>query len=408
MDGRGGTRVTVAPANEPIRAVTLGQGEVVFLDQTKLPGKIEYLRAGSVEAVARAIETMVVRGAPAIGISAAFGLALHADLAVGLSAAAATAAATATAATARPAPIPLTTEAFLAGFEAAAARLARTRPTAVNLFWAIDRMTRVARENLAGVGATGGAASPGASGAPAGPLVPGWLAAVRDRLRAEASEIAAEDERANRRMGRYGQELLPGKCRVLTHCNAGALATGGYGTALGVIRAAVEAGKDISVFVDETRPLWQGARLTAWEMVQEGIPATLITDNMAGWFMSQGLVDAAIVGADRIAVNGDVANKIGTYSVAVLAGAHGIPFYVAAPRSTIDLEAKSGRDIVIEERGADEVRRPYGLELAPPGIMVANPAFDVTPARLITAIITEAGVARPPYEDSLAALMRAG
>jgi methylthioribose-1-phosphate isomerase len=354
---------------------------------------------------------MVVRGAPAIGISAAFGLALHADLAVGLSPTAATAAA------ARPAPIPLTPEAFLADFEAAAARLARTRPTAVNLFWAIDRMTRVARENLAGVGgkggvggvgAAGGAASPGASGAPAGPLVPGWLAAVRDRLRAEASEIAAEDERANRRMGRYGQELLPGKCRILTHCNAGALATGGYGTALGVIRAAVEAGKDISVFVDETRPLWQGARLTAWEMVQEGIPATLITDNMAGWFMSQGLVDAAIVGADRIAVNGDVANKIGTYSVAVLAGAHGIPFYVAAPRSTIDLEAKSGRDIVIEERAADEVRRPYGLELAPPGIMVANPAFDVTPARLITAIITEAGVARPPYEDSLAALMRAG
>jgi methylthioribose-1-phosphate isomerase len=380
--------------------VTLGQGEVVFIDQTKLPSKIEFLRAASVEAVARAIETMVVRGAPAIGISAAFGLALYADLAV------------------REASTPPAPEAFLADFEAAAARLARTRPTAVNLFWAINRMTRVARESLHHVDRAGGQApgvdraggqTPGASGgAPAGPLVPGWLAAVRDRLRAEASEIAAEDERANRRMGRYGQELLPGKCSILTHCNAGALATGGYGTALGVIRAAVEAGKDISVFVDETRPLWQGARLTAWEMVQEGIPATLITDNMAGWFMSQGLVDVAIVGADRIAANGDVANKIGTYSVAVLAGAHGIPFYVAAPRSTIDLEAKSGRDIVIEERAADEIRRPYGLELAPPGIKVANPAFDVTPARLITAIITEAGVARPPYEDSLAAQPEAG
>ncbi len=389
-----------APASEPIRAVTLGQGEVVFIDQTKLPGKIEFLRAASVEAVARAIETMVVRGAPAIGISAAFGLALYADLAV------------------REASAPLAPEAFLADFEAAAARLARTRPTAVNLFWAINRMTGVARESLHHVDQAGGQA-PSANragpqtpdvigGAPAGPLVPGWLAAVRDRLRAEAAEIAAEDERANRRMGRYGQELLPGKCSILTHCNAGALATGGYGTALGVIRAAVEAGKDISVFVDETRPLWQGARLTAWEMVQEGIPATLITDNMAGWFMSQGLVDAAIVGADRIAANGDVANKIGTYSVAVLAGAHGIPFYVAAPRSTIDLEAKSGRDIVIEERAADEIRRPYGLELAPPGIKVANPAFDVTPARLITAIITEAGVARPPYEDSLATQLQAG
>jgi methylthioribose-1-phosphate isomerase len=384
----GGTGPAGNPERTAVRAVTLGAGEVVFLDQTKLPGKVEFLRANSVEAVARAIETMVVRGAPAIGISAAFGLALYADLAVADSS--------------RGGPQP-TPETFLEGFQAASTRLAKTRPTAVNLFWALACMSRTARDALA---ASVRSSGPGA--ASTGSLAPGWLTAVRDRLRAEAVEIAAEDERANRRMGQYGQELLPGKCRILTHCNAGALATGGYGTALGVIRAAVEAGKDISVFVDETRPLWQGARLTAWEMVQERIPATLITDNMAGWFMSQGLIDVVIVGADRIAANGDVANKIGTYSVAVLAGAHGIPFYVAAPRSTIDLKTESGRDIVIEQRAADEVRRPYGLELAPMGIEVANPAFDVTPARLIAAIITEAGVARPPYGTSLAAQMAAG
>jgi methylthioribose-1-phosphate isomerase len=368
--------------------VRLAEGEVVFLDQTKLPGKIEFLAARSVEEVARAIETMVVRGAPAIGIAAAFGLALQADLAVGPATVGAGAAS----------PAVLTPEAFLAGFAAAAERLARTRPTAVNLFWAIDRMKRVAREAVPGGPAPAGAGL-------TGPYAPGWLTVARDRLRAEALEIAAADERANREIGRFGQELLPGKCRILTHCNAGALATGGYGTALGIIRAAVEAGKDISVLVDETRPLWQGARLTAWEMLQEGIPATLITDSMAGWFMSQGQVDAVIVGADRIAANGDTANKIGTYSVAVLAAAHGIPFYVAAPRSTIDVRTSNGRDIVIEQRAAEEVSRPYGLEVAPPGVGVANPAFDVTPARLIAAIVTEAGVARPPFERSLAELL---
>jgi methylthioribose-1-phosphate isomerase len=367
------------PGRGSVRAVRLGEGEVVFLDQTKLPGKIEFLAARSVEEVARAIETMVVRGAPAIGIAAAFGLALHAELATGQ----------AVAGPGTASPTLLTPQAFLVGFDAAAERLTRTRPTAVNLFWAIDRMKRVAREAVA----------------PDGPHVPGWPAAVRDRLRAEALEIAAADERANREMGRFGQELLPGKCRILTHCNAGALATGGYGTALGIIRAAVEAGKDVSVLVDETRPLWQGARLTAWEMLQEGIPATLITDNMAGWFMSLGQVDAVIVGADRIAANGDTANKIGTYSVAVLAAAHGIPFYVAAPRSTIDVRTSNGREIIIEQRAAEEVSRPYGLEVAPSGVVVANPAFDVTPARLIAAIVTEAGVARPPFDLSLAGLL---
>jgi methylthioribose-1-phosphate isomerase len=199
----------------------------------------------------------------------------------------------------------------------------------------------------------------------------------------------------------YGQALLPRKCRVLTHCNAGALATGGYGTALGIIRAAREAGKEVSVLVDETRPLWQGARLTAWELMQEGIPATLITDSMAGWFMSRGEVDVVIFGADRIAANGDVANKIGSYSLAVLARAHGLPCYSAAPLSTVDLDTKTGADIVIEERSPEEVTRPYGLLVAPPGVAAANPAFDVTPARLITAIVTDAGVAWPPYERSL-------
>jgi len=346
--------------------VTLGDREVVFLDQTKLPAKVEFLRARSVEEVARAIETMVVRGAPAIGIAAAFGLALHAEVTE-----------------------VFTPAAFLAGLDEAAARLARTRPTAVNLFWALDRMKRAARRILEGAAGD-------------------WRDAVRTGLRREAAAIAEADYEANRRLGRFGQGLLPGQCRVLTHCNAGALATGGYGTALGIIRAAVEAGKDVEVLVDETRPLWQGARLTAWELLEEGIPATLITDNMAGWFMSRGDVDAVIVGADRIAANGDTANKIGTYSLAVLAHAHGLPFYVAAPLSTIDLGTATGQDIVIEERAADEVARPYGLDVAPPGVKVSNPAFDVTPARLITAIVTEAGVARPPYDRSLAAMVRKG
>jgi len=357
-----------ARGRDHVRAMEFRGREIVFIDQTRLPTKIAHVRAASVEDVARAIETMVVRGAPAIGIAAAYGLALH----VALSEA-------------------RTPAEFLEDFDSAAERLARTRPTAVNLFWAIEAMKETAREAVAAVG---------------DPPAADWLDTVRSRLRSRAGEIAGADERGNRRLAWHGQELLPDRCRVLTHCNAGALATGGYGTALGIIRAAVEARKDISVFVDETRPLWQGARLTAWEMVQEGIPATLITDNMAGYFMSRGEVDAVIFGADRIAANGDVANKIGSYSLAVLADAHGIPCYCAAPRSTIDLGTRTGADIVIEERDPDEVRRPYGLEVAPAGIAVANPAFDVTPARLITAIVTEAGVARPPYDESLAELCR--
>jgi methylthioribose-1-phosphate isomerase len=363
---------TAAEGRDRVRAMEFGGRELVFLDQTKLPARVDYVRALSVEDVARAIETMVVRGAPAIGIAAAFGLALYAALSEAA-----------------------TPEEFLRGFDTATERLARTRPTAVNLFWALERMRGVARETLAG---QSGPAQPSAR----------WLEEVREKLRAEALEIAGADERGNRRLSWYGQELLPQKCRVLTHCNAGALATGGYGTALGIVRAAAEAGKDISVFVDETRPLWQGARLTAWELLQEGIPATLITDNMAGYFMGRGEVDVVIFGADRIAANGDVANKIGSYSVAVLAHAHGIPVYSAAPLSTIDLATKSGADIIIEERAPEEVTRPYGLEVAPAGITVANPAFDVTPARYISAIVTDAGVARPPYEASLRELFRQG
>lgn len=362
-----GSDQAAACGRDKVRAMEFGDREIVFIDQTKLPGRLEKVRAISVEDVARAIEDLVVRGAPAIGIAAAYGLALHADLAE-----------------------ERTPESFLAGFERAAERLARTRPTAVNLFWAIDRMRRVARESV-GLAVTD----------PAGPSGDAWLGRVRDALRHEASEIAEADERGNRRLAWYGQALLPDKCRVLTHCNAGALATGGYGTALGIIRAAVEAGKEISVLVDETRPLWQGARLTAWEMVQEGIPATLITDNMAGHFMSRGEVDVVIFGADRIAANGDVANKIGSYSVAILAHHHRIPCYSAAPLSTVDLGTPTGGDIVIEERHRDEVSRPYGLEIAPAGIKVANPAFDVTPNRYLTAIVTDHGVARPPFERTL-------
>ena len=288
--------------------------------------------------VAEAIRDMVVRGAPAIGVAAAFGMAL----------------------------------AFRLGrdLRAAGDLLKRSRPTAVNLAWAVDRMLRA-----------NGALS-------------------------EAEAILREDVEANMRMGRYGAELLGSSATVLTHCNAGALATGGYGTALGVIRAAVEAGKRIAVFAGETRPYLQGARLTAWELQKDGIDVTLITDNMSGHFFQQGTFDAVIVGADRIAANGDAANKIGTYTVAVLANVHGIPFYVAAPVSTIDIECPSGAAIPIEERSADEVVRAFGKRIAPEGIAVRHPAFDVTPAKLITAIITERGVLRPPYSESIAKAVR--
>ena len=288
--------------------------------------------------VADAIRDMVVRGAPAIGVSAAFGMAL----------------------------------AFRLGRDLPAAGdlLKRSRPTAVNLAWAVERMLRA-----------GGAL-------------------------AEAEAILREDVEANMRMGRYGAELLGQSATVLTHCNAGALATAGYGTALGVIRAAVEAGKRIAVFADETRPYLQGARLTAWELQQDGIDVTLITDNMSGHFFQQGKFDAVIVGADRIAANGDTANKIGTYTVAVLANVHDVPFYVAAPVSTIDIHCPSGASIPIEERSADEVVHAFGKRIAPEGIAVRHPAFDVTPAKLITAIITERGVLRPPYPESIAKAVR--
>jgi methylthioribose-1-phosphate isomerase len=267
---------------------------------------------------------------------------------------------------------------FLAGVEKIADHLSSTRPTAVNLNWALERMMARLRSAMPGK--------------------PEDLIRVMAR---EADSIYREDLEGNRRMGRFGQELIPDGARILTHCNAGALATAGYGTALGVIRAAREAGKKVSVYAGETRPLLQGARLTAWEMVQEGIPVTLITDNMAGYLMAVGKVDLVVVGADRIAANGDVANKIGTYGVAVLAREHGLPFYVAAPFSTVDMSLETGDGIPIEERSPGEVTHIGGQRLAPEGAGVWNPAFDVTPARLITAIITDRGVVRPPYEKTL-------
>ena len=326
-----------------------------LLDQTKLPSEIVYLKCREHGDVADAIKRLAVRGAPAIGAAAAYGLVLAA-----LNAGA------------------CPREEFLARVRQGAAELAATRPTAVNLCWAIDRLlARLSALEAAGVDAMSAA------------------------LYEEACAIYREDVAGNRRMGEYGQELIPDGARILTHCNAGALATAGYGTALGVIRAAHERGKNVSVFADETRPLLQGARLTAWEMLQEGIPVTLITDNMAGHLMAMKKVDLVIVGADRVAANGDAANKIGTYSVAVLAREHGLPFYVAAPFSTVDFSLQSGAAIPIEERDHSEVTHLAGQAVAPEGVRVWNPAFDVTPSRLIAAIITDHGVARPPYEETL-------
>jgi methylthioribose-1-phosphate isomerase len=299
---------------------------------------------------------MRVRGAPAIGVTAAYGVALAALELQHL-------------------PIAK----FRGGLAEAVLELGATRPTAVNLFWALARMQAVAEAAHTVDAAVSG-------------------------LIEEARAIHSEDVEANRRMGRYGADLVPDGATVLTHCNAGALATAGYGTALGVVRAAHEAGKQVSVFADETRPLLQGARLTAWELQRDGIPTTLIADTMAGHFMSRGEITCAIVGADRVAANGDVANKIGTYQVAVLANAHAIPFYVAAPWSTVDLNTPDGSRITIEERDGDEVTSFGARRTAPEGIAVRNPAFDVTPARYVTAIITDRGVAQAPYAESLAAL----
>ena len=337
---------------------------VRMIDQTKLPREEVYLTCRDYREMAEAIRSMVIRGAPAIGVAAAMGVALGVKNS------------------------PATTVAELrAEFEVIAETISRTRPTAVNLFWAVDRMRRVFEELLAG------------------PLPDAEkLAAVKSRLVEEAQGVLAEDVAINRAMGRHGAALLPDAGTVLTHCNAGALATGGYGTALGVIRAAVAAGKKLQVFADETRPFLQGARLTAWELMQDGIPVTLITDNMAGHFMKQGEIKAVIVGADRIAANGDVANKIGTYSVAVLAQVHGIPFYVAAPISTLDLRLASGDQIPIEERSSAEVTQLAGISIAPANVVARHPAFDVTPHRYVTAIVTERGVARPPFTESLRTL----
>jgi methylthioribose-1-phosphate isomerase len=334
-------------------------GVLELLDQRVLPDRQVYLSFDSARGVAAAIRDMVVRGAPAIGCAAAYGLALEALRL-------------------RDAP----RRAFDEGLMRAAALLRASRPTAVNLAWALERMRRRLIESS--------------------PNAPPACAAI---LLAEAHAIAREDVELNRAMGRHGAALLADGARVLTHCNAGALATAGHGTALGVIRSARDAGKRVQVFADETRPFLQGARLTAWELRQDGIPVTLIADNAAGFLMSRGRIDAAIVGADRVAANGDVANKIGTYQVAVLARRHGLPFYVACPSSTIDLSAASGDDIPIEERGADEVKGYGDKRWAPEDVDVANPVFDVTPAELVTALVTEHGVVPAPDAAKIAALM---
>ena len=333
---------------------------VRFIDQTKLPLEESYVLATSYQQVADVIVTMVVRGAPAIGVSAAMGIALGAKQTTAAS-----------------------TDDFAPEFDRICALLAGTRPTAVNLFWAIDRMKGLFT-NLRAAGAE--------------------LPAIQQALLAEALAMYDEDIAACKAMGAYGAELMPDEGTVLTHCNAGALATCGYGTALGVIRGAVERGKRIHVYADETRPFLQGARLTAWELMADGIPTTVLCDNMAASLMRQGRIQAVVVGADRIAANGDVANKIGTYGVAVLAKEHGIPFYVAAPWSTIDRGTLTGDSIPIEERAAVEVTHHGGKRLTPHGVGICNPAFDVTPARYVTAIITERGVLRAPYWESLQAM----
>jgi len=329
-------------------------GKVGLIDQTLLPTEEKYIELTTVSEVAEAIKTMKVRGAPAIGVTAALGLALSAT-------------------------VPLsTTEELLEEVKKAAKTLGATRPTAVNLFWAIKKMLEIAETNVT--------------------KTPGEF---RDSLILKATAIQQEDIERNKRLGNFGATLIEDGDSVLTHCNAGALACAGFGTAIGVLESAWNQGKKIHVFVDETRPLLQGARLTAWELTKAGIPMTLITDNMAGHFMQQGRIDKVIVGADRIAANGDTANKIGTYSIAVLAHAHDIPFYVAAPSSTIDPDISKGSDIQIEERSTDEITEVGGVQLAPVGTQAANPAFDVTPNRLIAAIITETGVIKPPYDENL-------
>jgi len=334
-----------------LETVQWTDGAAIMIDQTRLPLEEKFVTCRTYQEMAAAIRDMVVRGAPAIGVAAAMGVALG---------------------VLEGAPIDVICD-----------TLAKTRPTAVNLFWAIERMKRL-YVSLRG--------QPRSE--------------ICRRMVEEAQLVREEDIAICRALGRNGAALVPDGKTVLTHCNAGALATAGYGTALGVIRAAVEAGKRIDVFADETRPFLQGARLTVWELQQDNIPATLITDNMAGYFLKSGRIGCVVVGADRIAANGDVANKIGTYSVAVLAKENGVPFYVAAPISTLDLTLGSGDSIPIEQRAAAEVTHVYGMQIAPTGTEVQNPAFDVTPARYVSAIITERGVARAPYEASLSVLIK--
>ena len=330
---------------------------IVMIDQRKLPAVEVYVRCKTAAEVARAIKTMVIRGAPAIGVAAAFGIAL------GMRKSAATG-----------------TQKFAAEFYKTCELMAATRPTAVNLFWAIERMKR----------SFGAAAAAGES-----------VEQIKDRLDREADAIHDEDVASCRAMGAFGAEVVPSTAVILTHCNAGALATAGYGTALGVIRGAVAQGKHVTVLADETRPFLQGARLTAWELLRDGIETTVITDNMAGAIMRTGRVDLVVVGADRIAANGDTANKIGTYTVAILAREHRIPFYVAAPLSTIDLNTADGTQIPIEERSAREVTHIRGHQLTPADALIRNPAFDVTPHQLIAGIITERGIFRAPFHESL-------
>jgi len=322
---------------------------VVMIDQTRLPREQVFVTCKTYEEVADAIRRMVIRGAPAIGVAAAMGVALGVRQG--------------------------------ADFETICETLGSTRPTAVNLFWAIERMKKL-HESLQGA----------------------TQEDVAAKMAEEAQQIREDDIAICKAIGQHGAELVPDGKAVLTHCNAGALATAGYGTALGVIRAAIASGKKIEVFADETRPFLQGARLTAWELQQDGIPTTLITDNMAGYFLRSGRIGCVVVGADRIAANGDVANKIGTYSVAVLAKENNVPFYVAAPISTFDLSIPTGNSIPIEERSPEEVTHLGGVQIAPDGIHAENPAFDVTPHRYITAIICEKGVARRPYDASLGKL----
>ena len=342
-----------------IKTLEWTEAGVRFIDQTKLPTEEVYVTCKDYKEVANAIRTMIVRGAPAIGVAAAMGVAIGAQRSK------------ATTATELERQLDVVCNA-----------IAETRPTAVNLFWAIRRMREKFDELRS---------------------LP--VERIKTELVAEAQRMHVEDIAANEAMGRHGAVLLPNSGGILTHCNAGALATAGYGTALGVIRAAVESGKKLHVFADETRPFLQGSRLTAWELMKDGIPTTVIADNMAGAMMRQGKIDAVVVGADRIAANGDVANKIGTYTVAVLAKEHGIPFYVAAPTSTVDLNTPDGSKIPIEQRASTEVTHLAGKQIAPDAVRVENPAFDVTPSKYVAAIITERGVARAPYEESLAGLV---